>query len=230
MHDIPVITVDGPSGVGKGTISQLLADRLGWHFLDSGALYRLVGLAARRRGLNLEEPDAEALGALARRLRAEFQVRAGATPLIFLDGEEVTDAIRTEEAGGDASRVAAILQVRQALLQRQRDYRQSPGLVADGRDMGTTVFPAAPVKVFLTASAEARAERRYKQLKEKGLDVNVTALLSEIVARDERDRSRSASPLRPADDAQVIDTSDLTIQEVFDRVMALVRTRLPGSV
>lgn len=230
MHDIPVITVDGPSGVGKGTISQLLADRLGWHFLDSGALYRLVGLAARRRGLNLEEPDAEALGALARGLRAEFQVRAGATPLIFLDGEEVTDAIRTEEAGGDASRVAAILQVRQALLQRQRDYRQSPGLVADGRDMGTTVFPAAPVKVFLTASAEARAERRYKQLKEKGLDVNVTALLSEIVARDERDRSRSASPLRPADDAQVIDTSDLTIQEVFDRVMALVRTRLPGSV
>jgi len=230
MHDIPVITVDGPSGVGKGTISQLLADRLGWHFLDSGALYRLVGLAARRRGLNLEEPDAEALGALARGLRAEFQVRAGATPLIFLDGEEVTDATRTEEAGGDASRVAAILQVRQALLQRQRDYRQSPGLVADGRDMGTTVFPAAPVKVFLTASAEARAERRYKQLKEKGLDVNVTALLSEIVARDERDRSRSASPLRPADDAQVIDTSDLTIQEVFDRVMALVRTRLPGSV
>lgn len=227
VHDIPVITVDGPSGVGKGTISQLLAERLGWHFLDSGALYRLVGLAARRRGLSLEEPDAEALGALARGLDVIFQVRAGSSLMIFLQGQDVTDAIRTEEAGGDASRVAAILQVRQALLQRQRDYRQPPGLVADGRDMGTTVFPDAPVKVFLTASAQARAERRYKQLKEKGLDVNVANLLGEIVARDERDRSRSASPLRPADDAQVIDTSDLTIQEVFDRVMALVRTRLP---
>lgn len=225
MSAIPVVTIDGPSGVGKGTISQLLADRLGWNFLDSGALYRLVGLAARRHAIALD--DAPRLRGLSLALDVRFIAQPAGSPKIILEGQEVTDEIRTESAGNDASKVAAILDVREALLQRQRDFRRPPGLVADGRDMGTTVFPDAGVKIFLTATAEARAERRYKQLKEKGLSVNVSALLSEIAERDERDRGRSASPLRPADDAFLIDTSTLGIQEVFAKVMEIVGRRLP---
>ncbi len=218
---VPVVTVDGPSGVGKGTVSLLLTQRLGWHFLDSGALYRLVALAAIRHSVALEaEPE---VAELARELAVEFIPRGRGEPAVMLDGQEVTAEIRTETAGGNASRVAAHTAVRQALLERQRAFRQPPGLVADGRDMGTVVFPDAKVKLFLTASAEIRAGRRYKQLKEKGLDVSLSALLAEIEARDARDRGRSSSPLRPAEDAVVIDTSELSIDEVFTRALEACR-------
>ena len=221
--DIPVITVDGPSGVGKGTISQLLTRELDWHFLDSGALYRLTALAARRA--NLDFDDAGALADCARHLDVRFEPGEGELG-IFLKNVEVTDAIRTEQAGNDASKVAAVPAVREALLQRQRDFQQAPGLIADGRDMGTTVFPNALCKIFLTASAEVRAERRYKQLKEKGFDANLHSLFAEISERDERDRNRSTSPLKPADDAVVVDTSNLGIDEVFEAVMAACRPAL----
>lgn len=220
---IPVITIDGPSGSGKGTISQRLARERGWHFLDSGALYRLVGLAARRRGVPAEE--AERVAELARALPVRFEPREG-EPRVLLDEEDVTDAIRTETAGNDASRVAALPEVREALLELQRAFRSAPGLVADGRDMGTTVFPDAEVKVFLDASAEVRAQRRYKQLKEKGLDVSLSSLVNEIAERDERDRNRSVSPLQPAVDAQVIDTSELDVEGVMEAVRAICRQRL----
>jgi len=221
---IPVITVDGPSGVGKGTISQLLARHLGWHLLDSGALYRLTGLAARRQGVDLEE--SAAVAEVARSLPVEFLPQPGAGGVrILLEGEEVDDAIRTEQAGDDASRVAALPAVREALLARQRAFLRAPGLVADGRDMGTTVFPEAPAKIFLDATADVRARRRHKQLMEKGLDANLSSLSAEIAARDRRDRTRSASPLRPAEDAVVIDTSELGIDEVFQQVLSLCRAR-----
>lgn len=214
---IPVVTVDGPSGVGKGTLSQQLARHLGWHFLDSGALYRLLGLAARRQGV--DPADAAGLESLALKLDVRFVPTEQGETTILLNNQDVTREIRTEQAGNDASRVAAVPAVRAALLQRQRDFRQLPGLVADGRDMGTTVFPEAPLKFFLTASAEVRAERRYKQLKEKGLDASLTTLLAEIAERDERDRTRSVSPLKPAEDAIIIDTSHLGIDEVFSVVL-----------
>ncbi|WP_303901123.1 (d)CMP kinase [Thiohalomonas denitrificans] len=224
-NNVPVVTVDGPSGVGKGTISQLLAKRLGWHFLDSGALYRLIALAARRRGVALD--DEGALGELAGSLDVQFEAgECGGTALVFLENQDVTNDIRTEGCGSDASMVAALSCVREALLQRQRAFRQSPGLVADGRDMGTVVFPDAPAKIFLTASREVRAERRYNQLKQKGLDVNLPSLLREIAERDERDSNRSASPLRPAEDAIVIDTSELGVQDVFEKVMSAIADKI----
>ncbi len=210
-----VMTIDGPSGSGKGTISQLLAERLGWHFLDSGALYRVLGVAALRRGLDVGQP--QELKKLAEVLDVTFSKKR-----IILDGEDVADAIRTESAGNMASKVAALPEVRAALLQRQRSFAREPGLVADGRDMGTVVFPGAQVKIFLTASAEERAMRRYKQLKGKGLDVNLPGLAAEIRERDQRDRNRSVAPLKAASAALEVESTGLSVEEVFERVEAKV--------
>jgi cytidylate kinase len=211
---VPVIAIDGPSGSGKGTISQIVADKLGYHYLDSGALYRLLALASENHGLSVDsESDLETLA-------EHLDVQFSADGSIVLEGELVTDAIRTEEMGNRASQIAAIGSVRAALLARQRAFRENPGLVADGRDMGTVVFPAAEVKIFLTASAQARAERRYKQLKEKGISVNLAHLLEDIRSRDERDSQRKAAPLKAAEDAIQLDTTDLSIDEVVDKVLA----------
>ncbi|MDO6441999.1 MULTISPECIES: (d)CMP kinase [unclassified Marinobacter] len=215
----PVIAVDGPGGSGKGTVTQMLARKLGWHLLDSGALYRLTALAATRQHVSLD--DEASLVQVAASLDVAFQPTQEGEPVkVILAGEDVTSDIRTEICGNNASRIAVMQPVRDALLQRQRDFRQEPGLVADGRDMGTVVFPDAPVKIFLTASAEERARRRFGQLKAAGVDVSIDALLEEIRVRDERDMNRSAAPLKPADDAQVIDSTGLSIQEVLGRCMA----------
>jgi cytidylate kinase len=208
----PIVTIDGPSGSGKGTISRALAARLRWHLLDSGALYRLVALAATRRG-NPEDP-AE-LARLARAMDVTFGSVAMAEQ-VLLAGEDVTEALRTESIGAGASQVAA---VPEALLQRQRDFARPPGLVADGRDMGTVVFPAADLKVFLTATADERAMRRHKQLKGKGIDVSLRDLSWDIAQRDARDASRSVAPLKPAPDARTIDSTDLTPEEVIARIL-----------
>ena len=221
----PVITIDGPTASGKGTITRLLAQRLGWHILDSGALYRLVALAARKHSIPFD--DAESLRPLAAHLDVEFVVDENSGEIVtLLEGEDVTRELRTETCGNDASQVAQIPAVREALLERQRAFRQPPGLVADGRDMGTVVFPDAVLKIFLTASAEERARRRYNQLKDKGLGVTMRGLLDEIAERDARDRERSASPLVPAEDAIQLDTSELSIDEVVDRLWSLCQVRL----
>lgn len=214
---VPVITIDGPSGSGKGTVTQRVAARLGWHTLDSGALYRLLALAAVKRGIDLNND--KNISDLAGEIKVSFQ--AGA---VWLDGEDVSNAIRTEAAGNNASRVAALPTVRAALMDWQRAFATPPGLVADGRDMGTAVFPGAQLKVFLDASAAERAERRYKQLKEKGLPANLADLVTEIEERDVRDRCRAASPLVPAPDAIVIDSTELTIDEVVEQVMEAARS------
>ena len=223
MSEIPVITVDGPSGAGKGTISHMLADTLGWHFLDSGALYRVTGQACLMEGVSWD--DQPAVTEIARHLDVSFTAAESGEILVAYKGVDVSREIRTEEGGRGASTVAAIASVREALLARQREFQQAPGLVADGRDMGTVVFPAAPLKIFLTASALERAERRYKQLMAKGENVSLPRLLEDIEERDERDSSRDVSPLMPAEDAIVIDSTATSIEDVFAQVMQAVRER-----
>lgn len=219
---VPVVTVDGPSGSGKGTISRLLASRLGWHFLDSGALYRALALKAQYAGVNAD--DEGRLAQLARTLDLGFELRAGdAEPTVVLDGKRVGDELRTEAVGAMASAVAALPAVRAGLVEMQRRFHEPPGLVADGRDMGTVIFPAAPVKVFLTATAQARALRRHKQLKEKGLTASLHGLLAEIEARDARDASRATAPLKAAPDALVIDSTELSVEAVIARIVPLVQ-------
>jgi cytidylate kinase len=212
----PVVAVDGPSGSGKGTISRRLATRLGWHYLDSGALYRLVALAAVRQRVDLG--DTAGLAKVAAGLDVRF-APAGETERVYLGDTEVAAEIRTEQAGEAASRVAAVPGVRAALLERQRDFARWPGLVADGRDMGSVVFPDATLKVFLTASAEERAMRRHKQLKEKGIDVSLPDLSWDIAQRDARDATRAVAPLKAAADAHVIDSTSLTPEEVVARIL-----------
>lgn len=209
----PVITIDGASGTGKGTISQLLATRLGWHFLDSGALYRVLALAALKHAI--PHHDEKSLQVLGEQLDVLFIAQPGQHPRIVLEGEDVTETIRTEQIGNGASVVGALPGVRAALLERQRAFRAGPGLVADGRDMGTVVFPDAVHKYFLTASPEERARRRYQQLIARGIDVNLGSLLEELKARDQRDQSRAIAPLKPADDAVVVDTDQRSIEEVL---------------
>lgn len=209
---VPVIAIDGPSASGKGTVAQGVAAALGWHYLDSGALYRLVALAALQRGLTLTDPAR--LGPLAAGLGADFRENQ-----IFLDNQIVTEKIRSEECGNAASTVAAIPEVRAGLLQRQQAYRKSPGLVADGRDMGSVVFPDAGLKVFLTATAEARAERRYKQLNEKGIVATLDPLLRDLRERDQRDKSRSVAPLQQGSDARLLDTTGMSVAEAIGQVL-----------
>ena len=215
---VPVITLDGPSGSGKGTISQRLAEQLGWHYLDSGALYRLLACAAARDGIALD--DVDGLVALAGRIHGEFGFSDAGEERVLLDGVPVTTELRTEQSGNAASRIAALPAVRAALLAWQRRYRQLPGLVADGRDMGTVVFPDADLKIFLTASPAERANRRYNQLKNIGKEVTLEAVVGEVKARDERDRSRAASPLVPAVDAHLLDNSSLDVEETVALVLA----------
>jgi cytidylate kinase len=219
---IPVICVDGPSGAGKGTLSRELAACLGWHLLDSGALYRVLGFACRHRKVPLS--DEAQVVAMARQLDVAF-VPTGAGVSVFLGGQDVSLPIRTEDGGRDASKVALLPAVREALLHRQRELAVLPGLVADGRDMGTVVFPTSPLKIFLTATAKVRAERRFHQLQGQGESVSLARLLSDIEERDRRDKSRSASPLVPAEDAVVVDSSELSPDAVLDTVLQLAADR-----
>ena len=223
---VPVIAIDGPSGSGKGTVCRILSERLGWHLLDSGALYRLTALAGAARGLDPADEPGHA--AVAAGLDARFEVNETGGERVLLDGRDVTRELRAEVTGNMASVVAVMPSVRAALLERQRGFAVPPGLVADGRDMGTVVFPSAGLKVFLTASAEERARRRYNQLKEKGLAANLAGLSQEILERDRRDSARSVAPLRPAADAVVIDSTGMTVDDVVSRILYLARGAFPA--
>ena len=220
MNDIPVLTIDGPSGSGKGTVAQLMAKDLGWHYLDSGALYRVLAKACTKHGIELS--DETSVSTLAKNLDVVFLFKNGELE-VLLEGQNVSTLIRSEQTGNAASKVAALPLVRSALLERQHHFRQLPGLVTDGRDMGTVVFPDAPYKIFLNASAEVRAQRRHKQLKEKGIGSKIPDLINEISERDERDRNRRVAPLRPATDAIQLDSTSLGIENVFERVRAILR-------
>ena len=220
MNDIPVLTIDGPSGSGKGTVAQLMAKDLGWHYLDSGALYRVLAKACTKHGIELS--DETSVSTLAKNLDVVFLFKNGELE-VLLEGQNVSTLIRSEQTGNAASKVAALPLVRSALLERQHHFRQLPGLVTDGRDMGTVVFPDAPYKIFLNASAEVRAQRRHKQLKEKGIGSKIPELINEISERDERDRNRRVAPLRPATDAIQLDSTSLGIENVFERVRAILR-------
>jgi cytidylate kinase len=220
-ESIPVITIDGPSGSGKGTLSRQLAQQLGYRFLDSGALYRILALAARKHGIGLNQ--SATLAELAVDLDINFELSSQDGDRIVVEGQDVTLDVRTESCGNDASKVAALPQVREALLHRQRAFRRPPGLVADGRDMGTVVFPDAKVKIFLTAGHEERARRRHKQLNEQGISVSLDSLLNELAERDKRDANRGVAPLRPAEDAIIVDSTDLSVQQVYESALELVR-------
>jgi len=224
QESIPVITIDGPSGAGKGTVARIVAEQLGWHLLDSGAIYRVLAVAAEHH--NIAVDDEESLLPIAAHLDVQFQICSEGEGKVILEGEDVSNAIRTEEVGALASQVAAFPRVREALLRRQRAFKVTPGLVADGRDMGTVVFIDAPVKVFLTASAEERAQRRFNQLKEKGFDVKIGRLLDDIRQRDERDQNRKVAPLVPAEGALVIDSTDLSIDEVVSKILSFSNEKL----
>lgn len=217
---IPVVTLDGPAGAGKGTVSRAIAQRLGWHYLDSGAIYRSLAVAVLDAGVDLE--DVDGIVAVANRMVLSFH--AGNVPAVILDGQDISLRITTEECGNITSKIAALGPVRQALLQKQREFRQAPGLVADGRDMGTVVFSDADTKIYLTASAGERARRRHKQLKEKGIDVSLDDLTKEIEERDRRDTERSVAPLKMAEDAVLVDSSAMGIEEVISRCLGLIET------
>jgi 3-phosphoshikimate 1-carboxyvinyltransferase len=219
---IPVLCIDGPTASGKGTVAAAVAERLGYHFLDSGSLYRIAALAALRAGLAIDAAHETRIAELARGLPVRFEGGR-----ILLGEDDVTDAIRTEEAGMNASRVSALPAVREALVGLQHGFRRLPGLVADGRDMGTVIFPAAPLKVFLTASAACRAERRHKQLISKGISANISDLRADLEARDARDSTRSVAPLKPAEDAALLDSSALTIDEAVAQVLDWWQARQP---
>jgi cytidylate kinase len=223
MYTEPVITIDGPSGAGKGTVSTLLAKKLGWHFLDSGAIYRVLAVASIHHQIPAE--DETGLLPLASGLDVNFETTGNGVRVI-LEGEDVSDTIRTEEVAVTASKIASLPSIREALLRRQRGFKESPGLVADGRDMGTVVFPEAQVKIFLTASAEERADRRFNQLKDMGQDVNMLRLLQGIKARDERDANRTVAPLVPAKDALVLDSTDLNVEQVLEKIEMFIEEKL----
>ena len=219
-NDVPIITIDGPSGTGKGTICHMLAEHLGWHFLDSGALYRVLAFAAIKNSINLN--DVEKLVSIAHGLNLRFAVDSPKNSLVFLDEQDISSKIRTEDCGQNASKIAAIPAVREALLARQRAFAKAPGLVTDGRDMGTVVFPHAQLKIYLYATTEERAARRFLQLKKIGNDASLGQVVDELVKRDARDTERAHSPLKPAEDAVQIDTTGLTVVQVFDNVLHLV--------